>query len=198
MEKATKEQSSGANCKIWLQQRAGRITASVMHKACRKNPFKPSVSTIKSICYPEEQKFISKAMKWGKDHEDVARQDYIKKFASQHEDFIVEKCGLKIDIKHPFIGASPDSLVLCKCHQPRILEIKCPSVEKENGDCAGLVNGKLPEYSEYYYQIQTLLIVWNANSCDFVVWRPKKPLETLEITKNERLQAYNRKNRTFL
>jgi len=49
----------------WFAQRAGRITASVMKHVCATDPGNPSQSLIYHICYPEMNKFFSKATKWG-------------------------------------------------------------------------------------------------------------------------------------
>ncbi|XP_047242399.1 uncharacterized protein LOC124880972 [Girardinichthys multiradiatus] len=46
VEKATREQSAS---KVWFEQRAGRVTASVFHEAGRTDS---AISLIKRICYP--------------------------------------------------------------------------------------------------------------------------------------------------
>ena len=43
-----------------------------------------------------------------------------------HENFMVIQCGLILDPGFPFMGATPDGLVYCKCCESRVLEIKCP------------------------------------------------------------------------
>lgn len=70
----TKEQ----NNKVWLQQRAGRITASNMKDACHTDPLKPSITVVKRICYPEEHQFSSPQTQWGKDKEEPARKCYVQ------------------------------------------------------------------------------------------------------------------------
>ena len=44
---------------------------------------------------------------------------------SKHQDFNVRPCGLVVDPKFPFAGASPDGLVSCSCCEAIVLEIKC-------------------------------------------------------------------------
>jgi len=37
-------------CKLWHEQRVGRLTASVFHTACRTNILRPARSLIRKIC----------------------------------------------------------------------------------------------------------------------------------------------------
>ena len=50
-----------AKCRSWFELRAGRITASKLHEAVHTNHMQPSISLIKSICYPEQRQFTSAA-----------------------------------------------------------------------------------------------------------------------------------------
>ena len=55
-----------------------------------------------------------------------------------HCDVVIEKCGLRMHEKYHFLGASPDGLVTCFCHERSLLEIKCPAKHKDNlsiSDC---------------------------------------------------------------
>lgn len=45
----------------WYKQRKGRITASIFKRVCNTNILKPSISLVKSICYPLKTVFRSKA-----------------------------------------------------------------------------------------------------------------------------------------
>ena len=38
----------------------------------------------------------------------------------------MNKCGLFLDHKKPYIGASPDAVASCKCHGFCVVVIKCP------------------------------------------------------------------------
>ena len=31
-----------------------------------------------------------------------------------------------VSLDYPFVGASPDGIVHCECHAPRLIEVKCP------------------------------------------------------------------------
>ena len=48
----------------------------------------------------------------------------------EHTDFGCRNCGLFLDIAKPYLGATPDQLVNCKCCGERLLEIKCPYAYK--------------------------------------------------------------------
>jgi hypothetical protein len=125
----TKNQSASD---LWFQHRRDRITASNFKSAvikvgsnnCITNPLK-SKTLINNVCgyYPKCQ---SKAISWGRSNEPIARNNYIKTIKKDHQDFKVSEAGLYVDLIWPFLGASPDGLVECKCHQPGLLEIKCP------------------------------------------------------------------------
>ena len=115
-----------AKCKRWFELRAGRITASKLHQAIHTSHLQPSVSLVKSICYPEQRKFLSAACQYGCKHEDIARQAYVEKLRMDHENFMVIQCSLILDPEFPFMGATPDGLVNCKCCDTGVLEIKCP------------------------------------------------------------------------
>ena len=50
VEEDTRQQS---NSKVWFEQRLGRVTASKLHSVLHTELSNPSVSLIKSICYPQ-------------------------------------------------------------------------------------------------------------------------------------------------
>lgn len=115
-----------ANSKLWFKYRAGRITASNMKAVCRTNSMNPSKSLIKKICYPDLFVFNSKQTDWGRKHEKLAVEKYIKAEKKNHENLQVSGNGLFINPRWPHIGASPDSIVQCDCCGKRVLEVKCP------------------------------------------------------------------------
>jgi len=80
---------------------------------------------ISKVCgyYP---RFESKVTQWGITNEPITRKNYTTKNKSKHKNFKVKEPGLFIDMENQFIGASPDGLIECTCHEPGVLEIKCP------------------------------------------------------------------------
>lgn len=49
----------------------------------------------------------------------------------EHADFKVEKCGLFLSPKYPYLGATPDGVTSCMCCDMGILEVKCPFCTKD-------------------------------------------------------------------
>ena len=126
-----------ANSRLWYQMRAGRITASRLKVACRTNPAQPSISLIMAVCHPEMSKFKTVATNWGCENEKVAISRHLSISLKRHHKFQVRECGFFICTSHPFIGASPDSVVECICCNEGICEIKVRIVHLF---CTGLTN----------------------------------------------------------
>ena len=57
-------------------------------------------------------------------HESKAREEYTKIMEKHHHNFSVIECGLCLNAKWPFMGASPDGIVMCSCHRTGVCEIK--------------------------------------------------------------------------
>ena len=66
------------------------------------------------------------ATKYGIKWEPTARKAYSNENKKFHKNLKVTETGLHIDKALPFLGASLDGLVECDCHNPGLLEIKCP------------------------------------------------------------------------
>ena len=109
VEQETRAQSQS---KFWFKQRAGRVTASKMKPVCHTNLACPSHSLIKTICYPEGFSFTSKQTACGSKNEKKAHELYYKTSVKDHIDFQLSESGLVINLKWPFIGTSPDGLLV--------------------------------------------------------------------------------------
>lgn len=174
--KLTKKQ---AQCQTWHDLRTGRITASISNDILHTDLQNPSVSIIKRIC---QQSKVTKtsipALKWGIDNESNALFDY----QLPHEECSVESVGIKIHRKYPFIGASPDGIFTCRCHNyNRLLEVKCPFSKRETKTIEEAVEDSkffldkslvLKSNHKYYSQVQIQMFVFDFKECDFVVWTP--------------------------
>ena len=123
VEMETKGQSKS---NLWFTYRAGRITTSRMKSACHTDPSHPSQSLIKAIAYPEAYNFISKATSWGCQHEKHTHEFYSEQMRRGHCGFAVHECCLFLNPKWPYLGASPDGIVTCRCCSKGVVEIKCP------------------------------------------------------------------------
>ena len=117
--------------KLWFKYRAGRVTTSRMKSVCHTNLANPPQSLIKTICYPEAFCITSKQTDWGCKHEQTARDLYMEKSLRHHPDLQIQGSGLVINPQWPFLGASPDAIMTCKCYGTGVLEIKCPYCHRE-------------------------------------------------------------------
>ena len=184
LEQLTRDQSKS---KHWFQYRAGRITASHFKQVVRTDPHQPSLSLLKGICYPYSQRFSTRATSWGCEHEREALLSYQTKLSSVHEGFCVSNCGFFLSMEHPFLGASPDALVQCKCCGEGVVEVKCPLCAAESSLKEAAVESRnfcLNENSSgtlqlrhdhmYYFQCNLQILVTKRKYCDFVVWSPKE------------------------
>lgn len=110
----------------------------------------------------------------------MARVQYIRQENQNHKNLVVEERGLFVSPDIPFLGASPDGVVSCSCHPPRLLEIKCSykfqnvtadDIPKEDRNYhLEIINGslKLKRASSWFLQIQFQMGVAGYKSCDFV------------------------------
>ena len=105
--------------------------------------------------------------------------------------FIINPCW-------PYIGASPDGIIECSCCGKRSLEIKCPysyrdkNIEAlvENNYCLYQEHDSeitLKKDHEYYYQVQTQLLVSGLQTCDFFVWT-KSDYTLVQVQTDKKIQ----------
>jgi len=109
------------------------------------------------------------------------KAQHMEAAVKKHEDFEIQEAGLFVDASVPYVGASPDGIINCKCHGKGILEIKCPYCFKgclleeaieDAGFCLEQENDEwqLKKNHAYFYQIQMQMAVTKVSYCDFVVW----------------------------
>ena len=110
----TKKQNQS---RVWNLYRAGRITASISKLAFSSKIGQTSKDQKIS------QTFINTCMHY-KENVSVSATKYGNK--SEHKAREVLQIGLHVKELHPFLAASLDGLVECKCHEKCFLEIKCP------------------------------------------------------------------------
>lgn len=77
--------------------------------------------------------------RWGCTHERDGIQAYKAEAIKSHEELHVIEAGLFIDSERPYLGASPDNIITCKCFGKGVLEVKCPfcvkdGLPEENGN----------------------------------------------------------------
>ena len=193
IEKIERETRSQADNPLWYHHRRLRLTASNFGMVAKRRAKTPVAKAVKNLLYTRSMD--SKAMRWGRVHEDDARQEYVQLLKLSHPQATVKLTGLIVDKHEPCLGGSPDGLVSIpkKVEPDGVLEIKCPhsAAEKQftpqeacslkNFPCK-LVTGvreddidllRLKRKHNYFYQVQGLMAITGRPWCDFVVWTPK-------------------------
>ena len=192
-----------ADSKAWVNARKGRITASVHHEvftkmnsiARKRVPPLPKVTPlIAKLIYRDKTLNSIPAIQWGQEQEQNALKLFYSVEACKHQDFKLQSCGLYVDRTHPYIGASPDGIMYCKCHQKSVIEIKCPYNIKDETIQAGVakcnfltvIDNKitLKKSHKYYTQIISQIMLSDSLQGFFVVWTKKDIfIETIVIDK---------------
>lgn len=110
------------------------------------------------------------------------------------ENIEIQPCGLFIDDKYPFLGASPDGV----CGTDTIIEVKCPITAARLGMKEAikqrkvnfwLAKGSFDEVNKnhaWYYQIQGQLHITGRQKCIFAAWtNENQPLKTAVIERDD-------------
>ena len=134
----------------------------------------------------------SKFTAHGIEMEPIAKDCFITIMSKSHRNLQVLESGLKINADEPFLGASPDGIVTCDCHEDAVLEIKCPYKYKD-----GLSNWELDKDfpidsnfamkkdHSYYYQIQLQMELSNVHFGYFFVFSPAEKASLLCIVEKD-------------
>lgn len=183
-----KTQGQADNC-LWHKMRRGLMTASNMKRVCTRHTtlsLKPETDCSKLVQHiigDSSQDIQSAALVWGRKKERKARQQYSTVEKKRHKNFGLAEKGLLISKEKPIIACSVDGFVTCSCdgHKDKLVEIKCPfalrtkspkDAARQRGCQQNPTTGEwsVSEQSEYYYQIQTQLFVYNLEQCDLVIY----------------------------
>lgn len=178
LENSTRNQASS-----WFDYRRGLITASHFHSVLHYSGKTYPASIVKAIMQYIKPNPNIPALKWGKTQEDTARQMYLNHMES-HEDIVVHSCGLVINPAYPYLGATPDGIVLCKCCGKGLLEIKCSFKYKDISPVDEVAlndnqyflrrnpSGEIhfSRSHAYYDQVQGQMLATQSQYCDFVCW----------------------------
>ena len=98
---STKQQRE---CDDWFMYRKGRITASSFHDIYVLKAQTDPKKLINKILLSPNLSHIP-AVKWGIDHEDVVRQEYVSVMNKSHSNFKCHPSGLNISSHYPHLGA---------------------------------------------------------------------------------------------
>eukprot|EP00112_Aurelia_sp_Birch-Aquarium-sp1_P003430 Seg1383.7 transcript_id=Seg1383.7/GoldUCD/mRNA.D3Y31 product="hypothetical protein" protein_id=Seg1383.7/GoldUCD/D3Y31 len=125
IEKHTQGQS---NSKIWHLERSKRLTSSLFGRIINRRKTVQPKSLLDTI-QKTGQTMCTPALKWGRDKEKIALQQYLKSHCDPR--MKVMECGLIINPRWPWLGASPDGVLIDAGKVAGGIEIKCPFSKKE-------------------------------------------------------------------
>ena len=135
-------------------------------------------------------KFIP-ALLYGQDKENEAIEAYVNKYKRVHTNLRYIQMGLRLYDKIPYIAGSVDELLTCNCHEPMVIEVKCPyslkdgSIFRDGGKLPYLTNNlELKTTQQHYTQVQMYLGVFGLLNAKFVV-SCKEDFLSLNIEFNE-------------
>ena len=167
----------------WYNERIKRITASFFGKVMNRREAIYPTSIVKSIINQKKSHTMPAALKWGIENEKVALDGYTKNYLE--DDMEVMEIGLVVNPKWPWLGCSPDGLVMKKGLPDGCIEIKCPfskrhsSIQEAIGDktfflCQKNSRVQLKRNHLYYYQCQGVINILELSWIDFVVYTTKE------------------------
>lgn len=170
---------------MWNKIRLGKFTSSEIHRLIHKKGAlteankKYIFEKVAEILTGEAKTFFENdAMRWGTQQEPIAR------------DLFAEQTGLEITecgfiLVDEYYGGSPDGLI----SDYGLIEIKCPSSAVHIQNCTIKSQEDLKAISEeYYFQIQSNMIVTERDHAFFISYDPRvtqMPLFTIMIKRDE-------------
>ncbi|KAL4084689.1 hypothetical protein QTP88_027614 [Uroleucon formosanum] len=171
----------------WFETRRKLLTASNFGKIINRRLDTGCENIVKSFLYTTQ--FTVPQLEYGRENEPVALRELEKYLGKK-----IKPCGLFIDDKDFFLGATPDGLI----DDDGIVEIKCPFSAAEITPEEGILtkkitfwqlqkNGTIGDYKKkhnYHFQVQGQLHVTKRKYCIFCVWT-KKGLKSEKIMYDE-------------
>ena len=183
LEQMTVQQS---HCSLWYQARFKRITGSKCCKILTQISKTPAL--LRNVLYTKPFTIVPAPIKWGRDNEPIALQKYVEYMQENgHTELKLRQCGFFVHPHKPWLGASPDGIVVDPPYSTGLLEIKCPysvrdtpprlACQESSFYCYTSDDGipRLKRTHEYYHQVQLELYVCSDSCgwCDFCVYTTK-------------------------
>lgn len=186
----------------WYSMRKGKITASEVYNIMGKGRGKDStfsqsgISYLKkkvSECFMPTSAFIqyhertsreTAALRWGTEHEDIARRIYESKLGYE----VTEVGFIPLAGFENFAGGSPDGWLR---NEGGIIEIKCPfTIESHvRHFMYKSPDELLAEEPQYYWQCVMNMLVSDTDFCDFISYSPdisvSKQMKVLRVHRDE-------------
>ena len=182
IDKATQGQSLNQN---WHDMRRGILTASKYRTICHStNGTKTAIALLNGPSWDKDKP--PQHIEFGQRYESKARDEFFKAHRFHHRGCHISVPGLRLNNAHPFLGASPDGILVCK-HCPSreaLIEIKCLSSKKNYQPGSALTLLKIctreadsslvmNKDHAYYYQIQGQMFVTGIHVCFLVAYTHK-------------------------
>ena len=188
-----------SDVQLWHDLRLGRLTSSAFGSIVRRVASPEPL--VRRLLDPKLIK--TKALAWGRKHEETARKAYVQDQKGKGKDLKVTTSGLQL-MPNGYIGCSPDGIIFdpaLESHQQRgLLEIKCPYSAigtPTAAEACKTVKGfahvldenntmTLKRNHDYYYQVQGGMAILEVEWCDFVTWTPNwLSIERIDFQKAE-------------
>lgn len=160
---------------VWQKERKFRITANDAYRLHTYHKNKNPDWEKKSLDYFFVASFSNAHTKYDLDNEPLAREAYEKIMGVK-----VIQCGLIVSKTNPWLGCSPDGIVLQDDKPFKVIEIKCPKEGKTNSADETVKHIKWLEMKHdqitlkkkhlYYAQIQIIMAIVNVPSTDFLIY----------------------------
>ena len=163
----------------WQAERSRRVTSSIFGKIVNRRKSVHPTLLIKSILNEHKKASVSASVQWGVDNE---TNEILKYQTELQNKATVANCGLVVSPKWPWLGCSPDGIVMNEGVPVGCVEVKCPYSIKEMSihEAAMSVKDfyikqteaglKLKVKHAYFYQCQGVLNILNLPWIDFVVY----------------------------
>lgn len=173
----------------WQEIRELLFTASIAKQVASLSSPEAKMNFLRRKLYDVVK--VTKAMQYGIDNEDKARAKYMKKKEEEDAGVMFNRSGLWVDQDYPFLGCTPDDIVIPSGNQPRhLVEYKClyvvrsihPKDFHKHLDAGrksrfplGIKNNKLylKRTHSHFYQVQMQMGITQTTLCDYVVWSRK-------------------------
>lgn len=177
LEKSTMGQSKNM---LWYEYRAGRVSSSFAHNILHTNQNSPAPYILKTVTQIDARPKMSEALRYGRDCEPEAFDEYSKNLHLFHDNAEIQKSGMRIHPQYPWLSSSADAVVKCSCHGAIVVEFKCPWTLREEmpsffhgNNCPFMTNGKLKISHKYFTQVQLQMEVYGCSQCDFIIYTNK-------------------------
>ena len=118
-----------AESPIWYKERSKRITASLFGRICNRRHSGYPKSIVGAIINKNQwlHKNMPPSLKWGIENESKA----INKYKEIYKNIYPLKCGLVVSPKWPWLGCSPDGIILEGDRLVGAIEVKCPYSKRD-------------------------------------------------------------------